>query len=161
MAYAVGLVAVMALFAYGDLQESSFVANVVAEGHWSVYNYFQAVPALRAVPTAMPPLYYATTALWLWFLHLVHLDPVPSAVALMYRQVFGHTGGWPVLLGLFLLKLPNAAALALGAWGFRRLAAKRDWPRERLVWLWLLCPILLVESFMQGQFDIIPAAITV
>lgn len=161
VAYAGALTAVMALFAYGDLEESSFVANVVAEGHWSLYNYFQSVPALRSVPTAMPPLYYATTAAYLWLLHLLHLDPVPATVALMYRrQVLGHSRGWPVSLGLILLKLPNAAALALGAWGFRRLAAKRDWPRERLMWLWLACPILLVESFMQGQFDIIPPVIT-
>lgn len=159
-AYGVGLGVVMALFAYGDLQESSFVANVMAHGHWDLYRYFQAVPDLRSVPTAMPPLYYASTAVWLWLLHLIHLDPVPTAVSLMYRQVMGRTGGWPVMFGLVLLKLPNAAALALGAWAFARLGPKLGVTPRRARWLWLLCPILLAESFMQGQFDIIPAAAT-
>ncbi len=151
----------MAVTKYGDLQLNSFVANFVATGHWNVYHYFAETPPLRPIATVMPPAYYVTTGLYLGLLHLVHLDPVPRHADFLYARIFGVTHGWNMFWGLMLLKIPNLIALVVGAWAMGQLAHKVNGRPEMMSRLWLFSPIVIAESFMQAQMDIIPATLTI
>ncbi len=151
----------MAVTKYGDLQLNSFVANFVARGHWNVYRYFAKTPSLRPIATVMPPAYYVLTGIYLGLLHLIHLDPVPTRAKFLYAHIFGVTHGWMVFFGLVLLKIPNLIALIVGAWALRKLARKVNGRPELMSGLWLFSPIVIVESFMQAQMDIIPATLTI
>lgn len=159
--YGSALLIIMAITEYGDLQLNSFVANIAGMGHWNVYSYFGHTPSLRPIATVMPPVYYLTTGIYLGLLHLVHLDPVPAHPRFLYRYIFDVTRGWPVFWGLVLLKIPNLVALIVGTWALVRLGSRVNCSSRTLARLWLMSPIVIVESFMQAQMDIMPATLTI
>lgn len=120
----------------------------------------------------MPPLYYLTSGIYFGLLHLLHIDPLPSH-PIGYLQIhhyvypplpfplFGHDYGPWVWVGLLLLKVPNLVAVAVGYWGLVRLAPRLHLDASYLKWLWLASPVVVAVSLIQGQLDIMPAAITV
>jgi hypothetical protein len=143
-----------------DLWYIDFVANYVALGHIEVYRYFSATPDLRPLQTVFPPLFYLLTGLYLKILAVLHLNPVTTDPKLLFLTLYGGMDRAHYLPGLFVLKLPNIAALLLGFWLMRRvvLAVGGDW-RVGAV-LWLASPIVVWAVLMQGQNDLLPAVVT-
>jgi hypothetical protein len=159
----------LAFFHHGDLLYNAFVSNHVALGHIDVYDYFSNTPRLRGVDTVMPPFYYLLTGGYLKVLDLLHLDPVTtvirggvwSARTDLLGVLFGHKTGLPFYFGTVLLKLPNVAALAVGAELMRRLTSKLAVARTVAIVIWLASPALIVTGLMQAQNDILAAAVTI
>jgi hypothetical protein len=149
------------LFKQMDVMYNAFVANQIALGHVDVYRYFSATPTLRSIDTVMPPLYYMLTAAYLKILLLLHVDPVTTHRADMFRVLFGHRSGAGFFAGSALIKLPNLVALGAGVLAIRKLARKIAGADQILMLiLWLGSPVLLTASIMQAQNDVIPAVCT-
>lgn len=166
------LLAVVPFTEYRDLFLTTFVANLVAYGHWNVYQYLSTHPAYEHIHSIMPPLYYLAYGGYLALLRLVHLDPLPqrpvpllSIHHFLYPPVpfplFGHLYGPAVWAGLILLKLPYLAVLFIGAAGMARLAGRLGVNPQMARWWWIASPIVWMASFIQGQLDIVPAVVTV
>lgn len=152
-------VAAMIFFQQGDALQNSFIANQVALGHIDVYRYFDQVPGLTTLRTTMPPLPYLVDGAYLKILMLMHLDPVSPTRRLLFRQLFGETRGLSLLEGLFLIKLPNVAAL-FGCFFLVKKLVQEPVSRRIARILWLASPCVVVTVMMQSQNDVFPAAAT-
>jgi hypothetical protein len=146
-------------FEHQDLMLNSFVSNVIAYGHLNVYSYFSSHPSLASIATVMPPLYYLTNGCYLFLLRLVGLDPISRNPGLIY-MLRGDPHGVPAMLDLFLLKMLNLVALAVGLYwldGMRRVLGTDRWRS----WVtWCIAVIPLSAGVVQAQVDIIPAVLT-
>src|SRR5579872_1932382 len=152
----------MMFFLQTDILYNSFISNEVARGHLDVYSYLAGLRPRYKIDTVMPPLYYLATGLYLKLLMLIHLDPVATNPANLFRNVFHTHMGIVLMLGLLLLKLPNFAAALAGLWGISRLADRTPGLDRRLVsFLWIASPALIVSALMQAQNDVIATAITI
>ncbi|MFX4301506.1 hypothetical protein ACOJUR_04385 [Alicyclobacillus tolerans] len=74
--------------------------------------------------------------------------------------VFGTSSGWKAGLGALLLKFPNLFFLILGSVVILRIAKLRNFNSRAIIGLWVLSPITIAGSLMQGQIDIVPATMT-
>ena len=144
----------------GDIWLLNYVANFVALGHINVYSYFAETGPLKHLHTVMPPLYYATQGLYLKVLSIMHINPVTTSPKWMFRWLFGHLDRAHLIPGLFVLKVPNLIALAIGFYLMRKLVIGTggDW-RVGAV-LWLASPFVVSTALMQGQNDLLPAVVT-
>lgn len=141
-------VILMISFSFPDLFAMFYVPNMIGKGNiYSLVRLNKNIcPWLDAT---WPPLYYLTIGSYLNFLKFFKI--IPSSIFSVNQCPI-----WELILNknfLFWAKLPFLILHFLSAIFFSKFFNK-----NRFLWflLWLLNPIVIFITFIQGQFDIIP-----
>lgn len=146
--FVLGASLLMVSFSFQDLFALNYVPNFFFDGNiytW-VHNNKQYCIWLDAT---YPPLYYFTTGLYLKIIQFLKIIPTSffsqnlcPVGELLYNKVF-----------LFWVKFPLLVFHIFSAYIFSKLFIHNQ---KKWFWLWLLNPIALFVTLIEGQFEIIP-----
>lgn len=141
-------VVLMTSFSFPDLFAMFYVPDMIGKG-----NIYTLVKLNKSIcpwlDATWPPFYYLTIGSYLKFLQFFKI--IPSSIFSVNQCPI-----WELILNknfLFWTKLPFLILHFLSAIFFSKFFNK-----SRFLWflLWLLNPIIIFITFIQGQFDIIP-----